>query len=130
MSEQIGVTGLAVMGANLARNLARHGHQVVVHNRHSGRTDQLLDDHGDEGEFVRADSLPDLVQALSRPRRVIVMVQAGAGTDAVIEELAELLEEGDVVVDGGNARYVDTIRRTAAFADRGLLYVGAGISGG
>ncbi len=130
MSEQIGVTGLAVMGANLARNLARHGHQVVVHNRHSGRTDQLLDDHGDEGEFVRADSLPDLVQALSRPRRVIVMVQAGAGTDAVIEELAELLEEGDVVVDGGNARYVDTIRRTAAFADRGLLYVGAGLSGG
>ena len=130
MSEQIAVTGLAVMGANLARNLAHHGHTVVVHNRTAGRTDDLLSEHGGEGDFVRADSLADMVAALDRPRRVLVMVQAGPGTDAVLDELADLLEEGDVAVDGGNARYTDTIRRSAAFAERGLYFVGAGISGG
>ncbi len=130
MSEEIGVTGLAVMGANLARNLARHGCRVVVHNRTRSRTDALLAAHGDEGDFVATGSTREFVAALQRPRRVIVMVQAGASTDAVVHELMELLEEGDVLVDGGNARYTDTIRRTAALAERGVHFVGAGISGG
>ena len=130
MSEEIGVTGLAVMGANLARNLARHGCRVVVHNRTRSRTDALLAAHGDEGDFVATGSTQEFVAALQRPRRVIVMVQAGASTDAVVHELMELLEEGDVLVDGGNARYTDTIRRTAALAERGVHFVGAGISGG
>ena len=130
MSGQIGVTGLATMGANLARNLARHGHQVVVHNRTQARTDALLEAHGDEGDFVAAASPQELVDALEQPRIVVVMVAAGDPTDAVIEELSPLLAEGDVLVDGGNARYTDTIRRTEQLAERGIHFVGCGISGG
>ena len=107
------------MGANLARNLARHGCRVVVHNRTRTRTDALLAAHGNEGEFVATGSVQEFVSTLQKPRRVIVMVQAGASTDAVVEELGALLEPGDVLVDGGNARYTDTIRRTAALAEKG-----------
>jgi 6-phosphogluconate dehydrogenase len=130
MSEQIGVTGLATMGASLARNLARHGHQVVLHNRTQARTDALLAAHGNEGDFVRTVTAEEFVAALQRPRRIVAMVAAGAATDAVIDELVPLLEEGDVLVDGGNARYTDTIRRTAELTTRGLHFVGCGISGG
>src|SRR3954469_8123032 len=130
MSDQIGVTGLAVMGANLARNLARHGHQVVLHNRSQGRTDALVEQHGSEGDFVPTGTTEEFVGALQRPRKIIIMVQAGAPTDAVIDELAPLLDEGDVVMDGGNARFQDTIRRTEALTSRGLHFVGTGISGG
>jgi 6-phosphogluconate dehydrogenase len=127
---QIGVTGLAVMGRNLARNLARHGYPVAVHNRTRARTDALLAEHGDEGTFIPAADIPGLVAALERPRRIIVMVQAGAATDAVVDELAAALDPGDVIVDGGNAHFLDTRRREAALRDRGLHFVGAGISGG
>jgi 6-phosphogluconate dehydrogenase len=130
MSEQIGVTGLATMGASLARNLARHGHQVVVHNRTRARTDALIAAHGGEGDFVPTGSAEEFVAALQRPRKIIVMVAAGAPTDAVIDELAPLVDEGDVLMDGGNARFTDTIRRTEALAARGLHFVGTGISGG
>src|SRR3954466_1750268 len=130
MSDQIGVTGLAVMGANLARNLARHGHQVVLHNRSQGRTDALVEAHGGEGDFVPTGSMAEFVAALERPRKVIIMVQAGPATDAVIDEIAPLLDEGDVLLDGGNARYTDTIRRTEALTAQGLHFVGTGISGG
>ena len=92
MSDQIGVTGLAVMGANLARNLARHGHQVVLHNRSQARTDALVEAHGSEGDFVPTGSVADFVQTLQRPRKIIIMVKAGAPTDAVIDEIAPLLE--------------------------------------
>jgi len=127
---EIGVIGLAVMGSNLARNLARHGHAVAVHNRSTEKIDALLDEHGDEGTFVAAPTLEDLVASLSRPRRIISMVRAGEPTDAVIDALVPLLEEGDIVVDGGNAHYEDTRRRESALRDAGLLFVGAGISGG
>jgi 6-phosphogluconate dehydrogenase len=130
MSEQIGVTGLATMGASLARNFARHGHQTVVHNRTQARTDALLAAHGGEGDFVRTETTEQFVAALQRPRRIMVMVQAGAPTDAVIDELVPLLDEGDVVIDGGNAHYTDTIRRTADLTTRGLHFVGCGVSGG
>jgi 6-phosphogluconate dehydrogenase len=130
MSEQIGVTGLATMGASLARNLARHGHQVVVHNRTRARTDALIAAHGGEGDFVPTGSAEEFVAALQRPRKIIVMVAAGAPTDAVIDELTPLVDEGDVLMDGGNARFTDTIRRTEALAARGLHFVGTGISGG
>src|ERR687893_1921991 len=95
----IGVTGLATMGANLARNLARHGCRVVVHNRTRARTDALVAAHGDEGDLVPTGSVAEFVAALARPRKVVVMVQAGASTDAVVEEVAALLEAGDVLVD-------------------------------
>jgi 6-phosphogluconate dehydrogenase len=130
MSDQIGVTGLAVMGANLARNLARHGHQVVLHNRSQGRTDALIEAHGSEGDFVPTGSVAEFVQALQRPRKIIIMVKAGAPTDAVIDEIAPLLEEGDVLMDGGNALFTDTVRRTEALSPQGLHFVGTGISGG
>ncbi|SQC29143.1 6-phosphogluconate dehydrogenase, decarboxylating [Rothia kristinae] len=84
---QIGVTGLAVMGANLARNLARHGYTVALHNRTTAKTDELLAEHGDEGDFVRTETLQELVDSLEKPRRILVMVKAGAPVDAVIEQL-------------------------------------------
>jgi 6-phosphogluconate dehydrogenase len=130
MTEQIGVTGLATMGSNLARNFARHGHQVVLHNRTRARTDALMAAHGGEGDFVPTTTVEQFVDALQRPRRILIMVAAGAPTDAVIDELVPLLDEGDIVVDGGNARYTDTIRRTRALAERGLHFVGTGVSGG
>jgi 6-phosphogluconate dehydrogenase len=130
MTSQIGVTGLATMGANLARNLARHGHQVVLHNRTQARTDALMAAHGAEGDFVPTTSTEEFVQALDRPRSILIMVQAGPATDAVIDELVPLLDEGDIVIDGGNARYQDTQRRTGALAGRGLHFVGTGVSGG
>jgi 6-phosphogluconate dehydrogenase len=130
MSEQIGVTGLATMGASLARNLARHGHQVMIHNRSNVRTDALMAQHGSEGDFVAGRSMEEFVGALERPRKIIIMVAAGAPTDAVIDEIVPLLDEGDVLMDGGNALYTDTIRRTEALNARGLHFVGTGISGG
>ena len=127
---QIGVTGLAVMGRNLARNLARHGFVVALHNRTSARTRSLVAEHGDEGHFVPSESLPDFVASLERPRAVIIMVQAGGPTDAVIDELSPLMEPGDIVIDCGNAHFADTRRREAALRSQGLHFVGTGVSGG
>jgi 6-phosphogluconate dehydrogenase len=126
----IGVVGLAVMGSNLARNLAsREGNTVAVYNRSPERTRKLVEEHPEAG-FVASESIEDFVASLSRPRTAIIMVQAGAGTDAVIGQLADLFEEGDIIVDGGNANFHDTIRRERELRERGLNFVGTGISGG
>ena len=130
MKADIGVTGLAVMGRNLARNFARHGYTVGLHNRTQARTDALLAEHGDEGSFVPSSTTEDFVAGLVPPRRVVVMVQAGPATDAVVDELAAQLEPGDMILDGGNAHFDDTRRREAALRERGLHFVGTGISGG
>ncbi|WP_109471611.1 NADP-dependent phosphogluconate dehydrogenase [Ornithinimicrobium cavernae] len=127
---QVGVIGLAVMGSNLARNFASHGHTVAVYNRTVERTQVFHESFGADGAFVAAPTIEEFVAALERPRKVIIMVQAGPGTDAVIDQLTPLLEEGDIVVDGGNAHYEDTRRREAALREVGLHFVGAGISGG
>ncbi|MFE9423641.1 NADP-dependent phosphogluconate dehydrogenase [Kitasatospora sp. NPDC006697] len=129
-SADIGVIGLAVMGRNLARNFARHGHRVALYNRTPARTEALVREFGAEGEFVPTTSPAELVAALERPRRVVIMVKAGGPTDAVIDELAPLLEPGDIVVDGGNAHFEDTRRREAALRAQGLHFVGTGVSGG
>lgn len=126
----IGVTGLAVMGSNIARNFARHGYTVALHNRSVAKTDALLAEHGSDGDFVRSETIREFLDALERPRRVLIMVKAGDATDAVINELADAMEPGDIIIDGGNALYTDTIRRERAMAQRGLHFVGAGISGG
>ncbi|NUO36939.1 MAG: NADP-dependent phosphogluconate dehydrogenase [Dermatophilaceae bacterium] len=126
----IGVVGLAVMGSNLARNLARHDHRVALYNRSPERTRALVADHGSEGSFVPSETLEDFVASLEQPRRVVIMVKAGAGTDAVIDQLVPLLDEGDIVVDGGNAHFEHTRRREAALREKGLHFVGTGISGG
>lgn len=127
---RIGVTGLAVMGRNLARNFARNGFTVAVHNRTAARTRALVEEFGHEGTFVAAESAEEFVAALERPRRLVIMVKAGEATDAVIEEFAPLLEEGDVIIDGGNAHFADTRRREKELRDRGIHFVGVGISGG
>src|SRR5215217_7507882 len=127
---QVGVVGLAVMGSNLARNFARHGHTVALYNRTQVRTDQLVAAHGEEGRFLPSASVQRFVASLERPRRILIMVKAGPPTDATIDGLLPHLEPGDIVVDGGNAHYEDTRRREAAPRERGLHFVGAGISGG
>ncbi|CAM5700632.1 NADP-dependent phosphogluconate dehydrogenase [Mycolicibacterium aubagnense] len=127
---QIGVTGLAVMGSNIARNFARHGYTVALHNRSVAKTDALIAEHGTEGTFVRSETIAEFLDALQKPRRVLIMVKAGDPTDAVINELADAMEPGDIIIDGGNALYTDTIRREKAIRERGLHFVGAGISGG
>ena len=129
-SAQIGITGLGVMGRNLARNFARHGYTVALHNRTASRTTNMVSQFGDEGTFVPAQSAQEFVQALERPRRLVIMVNAGPATDAVIEEFAPLLEAGDMIVDGGNAHFKDTRRREAALREQGLHFVGMGVSGG
>ncbi|MFE9776931.1 NADP-dependent phosphogluconate dehydrogenase [Streptomyces sp. NPDC005775] len=127
---QIGVTGLAVMGRNLARNFARNGYTVAVHNRTTAKTDALVEEFGGEGAFVAARTPEEFVAALERPRRLVVMVKAGEPTDAVIQEFAPLLDEGDIIIDGGNAHFEDTRRREKELRERGIHFVGAGISGG
>ena len=118
------------MGQNLARNIARHGFAVAVHNRSQSRTDRLIERHGDEGDLTPAATLEDFVAALDRPRRIMLMVKAGKPVDAVIDELVPLLDEGDILIDGGNSHFEDTRRRGAALAERGLHFLGAGVSGG
>ncbi|RFA14143.1 phosphogluconate dehydrogenase (NADP(+)-dependent, decarboxylating) [Subtercola boreus] len=126
----IGVVGLAVMGSNLARNLAsREGNTVAVYNRSVERTNLLTDEHPEAG-FVASEKIEDFVASLTKPRTAIIMVQAGKGTDAVISQLADLFEEGDIIVDGGNALFTDTIRREEAVTAKGIHFVGTGISGG
>ncbi|WP_342319711.1 NADP-dependent phosphogluconate dehydrogenase [Corynebacterium mayonis] len=127
---EIGVVGMAVMGSNLARNFASKGHTVALYNRSPQRTRDVIEQYGSEGNFIASETIEDFVASLKRPRRAVIMVQAGAATDAVIGQLAEQMEEGDIIIDGGNALYTDTIRREREMSARGLNFVGAGISGG
>ncbi len=126
----IGLVGLAVMGENLVLNMASRGFTVAVYNRTTARVDEFLAGRAKGKPVVGAHTPRELVAQLARPRRVMLMVQAGAAVDRVIETLAPLLEPGDVLIDGGNSNYQDTTRRTRAMAERGILYVGTGVSGG
>lgn len=126
----IGVVGLAVMGSNLARNLAsREGNTVAVYNRTPSRTQELVAEHPEAG-FIASETIDDFVASLRKPRTAIIMVQAGAGTDSVIEQLTDRFEPGDIIVDGGNANFLDTIEREKRVSATGIHFVGAGISGG
>ena len=126
----IGVVGLAVMGSNLARNLAsREGNSVAVYNRTGSKTDELVAEHPEAG-FVPSKTVAEFAASLEQPRTAIIMVQAGAATDAVIDQLVAEFEPGDIIVDGGNALFTDTIRREAAVRETGIHFVGCGISGG
>ena len=129
-SANIGVVGLAVMGSNLARNLAsREGNTVAVYNRSRAKTDELVAEHPEAG-FVPAFSYEEFAASLQKPRAAIIMVKAGRPTDAVIESLVEVFEPGDIIVDGGNALFTDTIRREKAVRETGINFVGMGVSGG
>ena len=121
---------MAVMGSNLARNFASKGHTVAIFNRSPEKTRAVIDEFGHEGNFIPAETIEDFVASLERPRKAVIMVQAGAATDAVIAQLVEAMEEGDIIIDGGNALFTDTIRREREVAAAGRHFVGAGISGG
>ena len=127
---QIGVVGLAVMGSNIARNFARHGYTVAVYNRSTEKTDAFMAEYGKDGDFIPSTTIKEFVASLERPRRALIMVQAGEATDAVIAQLADAMDKGDIIIDGGNSLFTDTIRREADMSARGLHFVGAGISGG
>ena len=126
----IAVIGLAVMGENLILNMANHGFTVVAYNRTTSKVDEFLAGRAQGKSILGAHSLEELVQKLQRPRRVMIMVKAGAAVDAVIDQLVPLLEPGDIIIDGGNSHYPDTERRVKAVEAKGLLYIGTGVSGG
>ena len=125
-----GLTGLATMGANLARNVAHHDIPIVVHNRTTSRMTTFLEQHGSEGPITGQESTSDWVGALARPRVLMSMVQAGPATDAVLDDIAQYLDAGDVLIDGGNANFRDTQRRHAALAEKQIRFLGVGVSGG
>ena len=125
----LGVLGLAVMGRNLALNVESHDFQVSVYNRTYSTTDEFIAAN-DGKRLVPTRTLDEFVQSLASPRKILLMVKAGAAVDAVIEQLIPLLERGDIVIDGGNSHYTDTERRDAYLTSKGLRFIGAGISGG
>jgi 6-phosphogluconate dehydrogenase len=125
-----GVIGLAVMGENLALNVESRGFPIAVYNRTSAKTEQFMAERAKGKDVKAAYSLQEFVQILERPRKLLVMVKAGNPVDAVIEELKPLLEEGDMIIDGGNSLYDDTERRTKDLESTGLGFVGMGVSGG
>ena len=126
---EIGVIGLGVMGLNLALNIEDHGYPVAVWNRHYAKTGSFLAEHGDK-RFAGTEALEDFVRLLAPPRRILVMVKAGKAVDQMIGQLAPLLERGDIIIDGGNSYFKDTIRREQQLHEQGLLYLGLGVSGG
>jgi 6-phosphogluconate dehydrogenase len=130
LDPHFGLTGLATMGANLARNIAHHGIPIAVHNRTTSRMTRFMEEHGSEGPLSGHESVEDWVGALARPRVLMSMVQAGEATDAVINEIVPHLDRGDIMIDGGNANFRDTQRRHAKLAEQGLHFLGAGVSGG
>ncbi len=130
MAQSFGVIGLAVMGENLALNVERNGFPVAVYNRSREKTDRFMAERAGGKNIKAAYSLEEFVQSLERPRRILVMVKAGAPVDAVIEQLKPLLDKGDMIIDGGNSLYEDTERRVKELEPTGLGFIGMGVSGG
>jgi 6-phosphogluconate dehydrogenase len=130
-TSDIGLVGLAVMGQNLALNIADHGFRISVFNRTTSKTDAFVAENPNTpGGLVGFDKLEDFVASLKKPRKVVILVKAGAGTEAVIDELAALFEPGDIIIDGGNANWNDTIAREKRLRAKGLRFIGSGVSGG
>ncbi|MDK2969228.1 MAG: 6-phosphogluconate dehydrogenase, partial [Bacteroidota bacterium] len=126
----IGLIGLAVMGENLVLNMESKGFTVAVFNRTVDKVDAFINGRGKGKNFIGAHSLQELVASLERPRKVMMLVKAGQPVDDFIEQLIPLLEPGDIIIDGGNSHFPDTIRRTKYVESKGLLYIGTGVSGG
>jgi 6-phosphogluconate dehydrogenase len=126
----IGLIGLAVMGQNLVLNMNDHGFRVAVFNRTVSKVDDFLSDEAKGTQVVGAHSIEELVQALKRPRRVMLMVKAGETVDQMIDQVAPHLEKGDIIIDGGNSHFPDTNRRTKSLNEKGILFIGTGVSGG
>ncbi len=129
-TQDFGLIGLAVMGQNLALNVESRGFSVAVYNRTASRTQEFMDRPARGKNIIGTRSIPDFVAALSRPRKIMLMVKAGQPVDDFIEQLLPHLENGDLIIDGGNSHFPDTIRRSKAMAEKGILYIGTGVSGG
>ena len=130
-SSEIGLIGLAVMGQNLALNIADHGFRISVYNRTTSKMEAFVAENPNTpGGLEGHKTLEAFVASLKRPRKIIILVQAGWATDKVIEGLAPLLEKDDIIIDGGNAKWDDTIRREKELAEKGLNFIGSGVSGG
>ena len=130
MSADIGLIGLAVMGQNLVLNMNDHGYKVAVYNRTTEKVDAFLHGPAKGTEVIGTHSLEEFVKGLKSPRKVMMMVKAGPAVDSLIEQLVPLLEKGDIIIDGGNSHYPDTERRYKTLMEKGLLFMGTGISGG
>src|SRR5690348_15246941 len=126
----IGLIGLAVMGQNLVLNMNDHGYRVAVFNRTVSKVDEFIQDEAKGTQVVGAHSIDELVQSLKRPRRVMLMVKAGDTVDQMIDQIVPHLEKGDIIIDGGNSHYPDTNRRVKGLNQKGILYIGTGVSGG
>src|SRR3954464_10179420 len=126
----IALIGLAVMGQNLVLNMNDHGYTVVVFNRTVSKVDEFLAKEAKGTKVIGAHSIEEMVKQLKRPRRVMMLVKAGSAVDEFIEQLIPHLEPGDIIIDGGNSLFEDTIRRTKYVESKGLLYIGTGVSGG
>ncbi len=127
---RFGVFGLAVMGQNLARNIAHQGMPVALYNRTAARTDRMVDLYGSEGTFLPSHDVAGFVRSIERPRSVLLMVKAGEPVDDAIQEVLPHLESGDMLIDGGNSYFQDTRRRTREVEATGFRYMGTGVSGG
>lgn len=131
MKADIGLIGLAVMGENLALNMESKGFTVAVHTREPGKAVRFVTEGRGRGKkFIATNSYPELAENLTKPRKVLMMIKAGKPVDDTIELLLGSLEKGDIIIDGGNSNYNDTIRRAAYVESKGLLYIGSGVSGG
>ncbi|MBQ9879736.1 MAG: NADP-dependent phosphogluconate dehydrogenase, partial [Clostridia bacterium] len=130
MKSDIGLIGLAVMGENLALNMESKGFRVSLYNRTTEKVDKFVSGRGAGKNFEGCHSLEELVASLKKPRKVMMMIKAGASVDDMIDRLIPLMEEGDIIIDGGNSHFPDTSRRTAYVESKGLLYIGTGVSGG
>ena len=130
MKGNLGLIGLAVMGQNLILNMNDHGFKVVAYNRTVCKVDEFLKGAAQGTDVIGAYSLQDLVDKLEKPRKIMLMVKAGSVVDDFIEQLLPLLDKGDIIIDGGNANYPDTTRRTHYLSEKGILFVGMGVSGG
>ncbi|MCR8656400.1 NADP-dependent phosphogluconate dehydrogenase [Paenibacillus endoradicis] len=128
--QQIGVIGLAVMGKNLALNIESRGYTVAVFNRSYDKTEQFLQEEAKGKQFIGAKTMEEFVASLESPRKILLMVQAGKATDATIDALKPLLDKGDIIIDGGNTYFQDTIRRNAELQELGFNFIGTGVSGG
>lgn len=126
----LGLVGLAVMGENLVLNMESNGYTCAVYNRTVEKVDAFVNGRGQGKKFIGAHSVQELVQALNRPRKIMLMVKAGKAVDDFIEQLLPFLEPGDIIIDGGNSHFPDTIRRTKYLESKGFLYIGTGVSGG
>ncbi|SVA47590.1 uncharacterized protein METZ01_LOCUS100444, partial [marine metagenome] len=126
----IGLIGLGVMGSSLALNIANHGYSVAVHNRSRKEIDELINGRAKGKDIVGCEDIVDFVNSIKKPRKVMLMVVAGSVVDDCINKLTPHLDQGDIIIDGGNSHYPDTIRRTKSLEEQGFLFVGAGVSGG